>query len=61
MTENSNKKCLVCEQDSNAVPLIALEYQEKQLWICPQHIPILIHQPQQLVGKLSGAEGMKPG
>jgi hypothetical protein len=30
------------------------------LWICPQHLPLLIHNPQQLAGKLAGAENLKP-
>ena len=56
----SNSKCLVCDQDSNATPLITLEYQGEQLWICPQHLPVLIHDPTQLAGKLAGAEKMRP-
>jgi hypothetical protein len=48
--------CLVCETTSNDVPLISLHYQERDLWICPQHLPVLIHQPAQLVGRLPGAE-----
>jgi hypothetical protein len=28
--------------------------------ICPQHLPVLIHNPQMLVGKLPGAEGLTP-
>ena len=53
-------KCLVCEKNGQEVPLIALYYQEKQYWICPQHFPILIHEPAQLVGKLPGAEKLTP-
>ncbi len=53
-------KCLVCEKSVQEVPLIALQYQEKQYWICPQHFPILIHEPAQLVGKLPGAEKLNP-
>jgi hypothetical protein len=49
-------RCLVCEQTSQEIPLLAVEYQGKKYWICPQHFPILIHKPQQLVGKLPGAE-----
>ena len=52
-------KCLACGLDSNAIPLLSLEYQGTQLWICPQHLPVLIHNPTQLVGKLAGAERMK--
>jgi hypothetical protein len=48
--------CLVCEQSSQEIPLLSIEYQGKQYWICPEHFPILIHQPALLVGKLPGAE-----
>ena len=60
MSEESSKpKCLACGQDSSATPLIALEYQGGQLWICPQHLPVLIHNPAQLTGKLAGAEDLQ--
>jgi hypothetical protein len=40
--------------------LIPLEYRGAQTWICPQHLPVLIHHPDQLVGKLAGAENLRP-
>jgi hypothetical protein len=52
--------CLACQTDSNGVPLIALEYRGSRYWICPQHMPLLIHDPGRLVGKLPGAETMRP-
>jgi hypothetical protein len=55
MTESS-PVCLFCEQGSHKVPLIALQYQNRDYWICPQHLPILIHKPSQLSGKLPGAD-----
>ena len=48
--------CIVCEQTSREVPLLVIEYQDQQYWICPQHLPILIHHPQELAGVLPGAE-----
>jgi hypothetical protein len=42
------------------VPLLTLEFQGRKFSICPQHLPMLIHDPQALVGKLPGAEGMQP-
>jgi len=48
-------KCLYCERNSDQVPLIALSYGEQSLWICPQHLPILIHNPEQLADMLPGA------
>ena len=59
MTEQ-NIHCLVCEQTQEHIPLIALAYRNQEFWICPQHMPVLIHNPQMLAGRLPGAEGMKP-
>jgi hypothetical protein len=52
--------CVYCERDSETIPLVSLRYQNSDLWICPQHLPILIHKPSQLVGKLPGAEKLGP-
>ena len=54
------KACLACQRDSEQTPLITLEYLGTTLRICPQHLPILIHDPTALIGKLPGAENMKP-
>jgi len=56
---SERQTCIVCEQTSQEIPLLAIEYQDKRYWICPQHFPILIHQPQRLVGKLPGAEKLE--
>jgi hypothetical protein len=48
--------CLYCKQNSDEVPLLRLEYKGVDAWICPQHLPLLIHKPTQLVGILPGAE-----
>jgi len=50
-----DEKCIVCERSSNDVPLIPLHYQKSTLWICPQHLPVLIHKAEQLADKLPGA------
>jgi hypothetical protein len=55
------KECLVCKQTEKQVPLTRFDYQETSFWICPQHIPVLIHDPQKLVALLPGAEGFQPG
>ena len=55
-----NQNCLFCDRNSDQVPLITLSYQSSRLWICPQHLPILIHDPAQLIGKLPGAENLRP-
>ncbi len=48
--------CLHCGRNSDQVPLLALRYQAKDFWICPQHLPILIHEPAKLADKLPGTE-----
>lgn len=57
---DSISRCVVCERNSTDVPLIELHYHGQSYWICPQDFPILIHQPQLLVGKLPGAERLEP-
>lgn len=57
--QDTNVRCLVCEQDSQRVPLLEMQYQGATFWICPQHLPILIHKPQELVGRLPGAERLE--
>ena len=54
------KTCLFCERDSTLVPLISLDYQGANHYICTQHFPVLIHDPGRLAGKLPGAEGLAP-
>ncbi|MFC1878520.1 hypothetical protein ACFLZW_01275 [Chloroflexota bacterium] len=50
------QKCLYCERTPEQIPLINLAYKEGNYWICPQHLPILIHKPAQLADKLPGAD-----
>jgi len=51
--------CVACDRTSDEVPIVRVEYQGELIGICPQHLPILIHHPTQLVGRLAGAEGMQ--
>jgi hypothetical protein len=52
--------CVYCQRTANEVPLIILRYQDSESWICPQHLPILIHKPEQLADVLPGAENLSP-
>ena len=58
---HNEKNCLVCQNDENQAPLIEISYQGKKYYICPQHMPILIHNPDKLAGMLPGAENMDAG
>jgi hypothetical protein len=55
-----DKRCIVCEQDSQSVPLIEFEFKGQTHFICPQHLPILIHKPATLADKLPGLELLGP-
>jgi hypothetical protein len=50
--------CIACERSSDEVPLLAVRHRGEDLWICSQHLPILIHKPEQLAQKLPGAQNL---
>jgi len=52
--------CLNCDRSEQEIPLIALHYQGKQVYICSQCFPNLIHAPAKLAGKLADAEKIQP-
>jgi hypothetical protein len=56
----NEEKCLYCDCTSDETPLIPLRYRGANTWICPQHLPILIHKPAQLADKLPGVEKLTP-
>jgi hypothetical protein len=53
-------KCLNCSSSENNIPLVNLTYSGKDAYICSRCLPLLIHQPQTLIGKLEGAENIPP-
>ena len=52
--------CLNCNTSENEIPLVNLVYSGKAAFICSRCLPVLIHQPQNLIGKLEGAENISP-
>jgi hypothetical protein len=44
--------CLNCGSSEMDRPLLTLRFQEKEVYICPECMPIMIHKPAQLVEKL---------
>ncbi len=52
--------CLNCNASEQEKPLLAIQYQGQQIYICPQCLPVLIHKPAALAGKLPGAETFGP-
>lgn len=55
-----DKNCLACQRSQREVPLLQLAYLDAVYWICPQHLPLLIHDPARLVGMLPGADTLSP-
>lgn len=53
----AEKICLNCGKNSNEIPLLSLEFRGGVYYLCPQCLPVMIHKPQNLAGKLPGAEG----
>ena len=58
--ENTLKKCLSCNRSENEIPLVTLTYSAKPAFICSYCLPMLIHHPEQLIGRLEGAEKIPP-
>jgi hypothetical protein len=56
----SSDVCLYCERNSNQIPLLALVFQGKEISICAQHLPVLIHSPAKLADKLPGLAQVPP-
>jgi len=52
--------CLNCNRSENKIPLVTLQYQDAQVFICSQCFPMLIHNPAKLTGKLKDAEKIQP-
>ena len=53
-------QCLQCEKTDGQVPLLRMIYRGEEFHICPQCLPVLIHKPEKLAGKLPGMQPGKP-
>lgn len=58
---STQKQCLVCQASSDAMPVTKFYYQEQEFYICSQHMPVIIHNPEDLIGLLPDAEHLKKG
>lgn len=54
------RNCLSCNRSEKEIPLVTLTYSSKPAYICSHCLPLLIHHPEQLIGKLQGAENIPP-
>ncbi len=55
------KACIVCKKTSIETPVTKFYHKDSEFYICPQHLPVLIHNPQELVGLLDGADNLQGG
>ncbi|HSP89077.1 MAG TPA: hypothetical protein VLN45_13150 [Ignavibacteriaceae bacterium] len=53
-------KCLNCKTSEENIPLVNLNYSGNKIYICSKCLPLLIHHPEELIGKLKGAENIPP-
>jgi hypothetical protein len=60
VTADVQDRCVACGRSSDDVPLIGFEFRGVHAHICAQHLPVLIHDPGQLAGRLEGAETLSP-
>ena len=52
--------CLNCNNSESNIPLVNLTFAGKQLFICSRCLPVLIHNPEELIGKIPEVEKIKP-
>lgn len=61
MNENKNiRHCLNCNNSENDIPLVSLVYTGNPTYLCSRCLPLLIHHPEKLIGKIDGAENILP-
>ncbi len=53
---NNHPTCIYCNRGEQERPLLQFAYRGWHYWICPEHLPVLIHHPEQLTEKLAGYE-----
>ena len=53
-------KCIRCEKTDLEIPLLQMWYQGREIFICPQCLPVLIHKPSQLADKLPDLRDVQP-
>jgi hypothetical protein len=54
--KNTTQHCLNCNRGETEIPLVSLRYTGSETWICSRCLPLLIHHPDELIGKLAGAD-----
>ncbi len=50
--------CIHCGSSEVLVPILRLRYQGEEVALCSSCLPILLHRPEKLAGRLKGAESI---
>jgi hypothetical protein len=58
---STTKECIVCKKSPTEIPVTKFYHKQSEFYICCQHIPVLIHNPEQLVGLIDGADKLQGG
>ena len=60
MTDLPSNRCLNCGAAEAEVPLMQWRFQERELWICADCLPIMIHKRHLLMEKWPSAGSSEP-
>ncbi len=60
MTDTQKLTCIHCDRGDESVPLLIMKYRGGEYQICSEHLPVLIHSPHKLTGKLPDADKLTP-
>ena len=52
--------CISCEKNEAEAPIFRMRFKGEEAAICSSCLPVLIHRPESLAGRLSGAEKIEP-
>jgi len=52
--------CISCEKSEAEAPILRLRFKGEDAAICSSCLPVLIHRPEKLAGRLSDAEKIEP-
>lgn len=52
--------CVHCDRSEDEIPILRFHFLGEEKSICSSCLPILLHRPDRLVGRLIGAENISP-
>lgn len=54
-----DKKCIICSVTDQEVPLVHFTYRNRTYYICPAHLPVMIHNTAELIETLNNPDREK--